>query len=43
LILQSSRRPELQGLGHALITALEKLPLARRIRWSMDVDPLDFS
>jgi primosomal protein N' (replication factor Y) len=43
LILQGSRRATLHEMGRALVPALEKLPLARRIRWSVDVDPLDFS
>jgi primosomal protein N' (replication factor Y) len=43
LILQAGKRSALQGIGHALVAALDELPLARRVRWNVDVDPLDFS
>jgi primosomal protein N' (replication factor Y) len=43
LILQATRRATLQRVGHILIEALSTHPLARRVRWSVDVDPLDYS
>jgi primosomal protein N' (replication factor Y) len=43
LILQARRRSTLQRIGHILIDTLAAHPLARRVRWSVDVDPLDFS
>ncbi len=41
LLLQSPHRSELQRLLHAWIPLLEKLKLARRVRWSLDVDPME--
>ncbi len=43
LILQARRRSTLQRIGHLLVDALDAHPLARRVRWSVDVDPLDYS
>lgn len=43
LILQAPRRATLQRIGHLLVDALAANPLARKVRWSVDVDPLDFS
>ncbi len=43
LILQATRRTTLQRLGHVLVDAMSAHPLARRVRWSVDVDPLDYS
>lgn len=43
LILQSSRRAILQRLGPRLLQLLESGPLSRKLRWSIDVDPTDFS
>ncbi len=43
LMLQSSSRQNLQRVGNALATWLDSLPEARRVRWALDVDPLDFS
>ena len=43
LILQATRRSMLQRVGHVLVDALAAHPLARRVRWSVDVDPLDYS
>ena len=39
LLLQSSRRGPLQRLLDALLPELEAEPAARRVRWSVDVDP----
>jgi len=43
LILQAGRRAPLHALGHKLVEAAEALPGARRVRWQIDVDPLDFA
>ena len=43
LILQSSHRTTLQRLGHTLTDVLSTHPLGRQVRWSIDVDPLDYS
>ncbi len=43
LLLQSSSRTELHTLLNHLIPAYESLPLSRKVRWSIDIDPLDFS
>ena len=39
LLLQCARRAPLHDLLAALVPQVEKLPLARRVRWSVDVDP----
>ena len=41
LLLQSPRRAELQRLLQAWVPLLEKLKLARKVRWSLDVDPME--
>ncbi|MDX1594920.1 MAG: primosomal protein N' [Gammaproteobacteria bacterium] len=41
LLLQSSRRNRLQGLLGVWLERLEALPEARRVRWSLDVDPIE--
>ncbi len=41
LLLQAGRRPELQSLLRALVPALSSLPDAGRVRFSVDVDPVD--
>lgn len=43
LILQSANRTRLQRTAHELIKLLEKETLARKVRWQVDVDPVDFS
>ena len=43
LLLQSSNRAELHTLLNHLVPVYEALPLSRKVRWSIDVDPLDFS
>lgn len=43
LILQAPKRAAFQRIGQQLLTALESLPQAKRVRWYVDVDPLDFS
>lgn len=43
LILQARRRTVLQHIGQQLLAALENLPQGKRVRWYVDVDPLDFS
>jgi primosomal protein N' (replication factor Y) len=39
LLVQSPRRDALQRLLAAWVPALADLPQARRVRWSIDVDP----
>ncbi len=41
LLFQSSRRPELHALLDVLMPKIEKLKLAKKVRWSLDVDPVD--
>lgn len=41
LLLQSSRRANLQKLLDTWTPALETLPSSRKVRWSLDVDPVD--
>jgi len=39
--LQSAQRQDLQTLLAELAPRLERLPGARRVRWSLDVDPVE--
>jgi primosomal protein N' (replication factor Y) len=41
LLFQSSKRPELHALLDVLMPKIEKLKLAKKVRWSLDVDPVD--
>ena len=41
LLLQSGSRQALHELLNRLVAALETLPAARRVRWSVDVDPIE--
>ena len=41
LVLSSPERRALHRLLDATIPLLHALPEARRVRWSLDVDPLD--
>lgn len=43
LILQANKRTTFQRMGQQLLASLEVLPQSRRVRWYVDVDPLDFS
>jgi len=43
LIIQSGERAALHNLLRRLLPQYEELPLSRRVRWSIDIDPLDFS
>ena len=43
LLLRADRRPPLHALLRAWLPALEALPDARRLRWSLDVDPADLN
>jgi primosomal protein N' (replication factor Y) len=42
LILQSTHRTALQNALSKTMTNVESLPLAKKVRWSLDVDPQDF-
>ena len=39
--MQAAQRSVLHQLVHMLLPALEQHPLARKVRWSIDIDPLD--
>lgn len=41
LLLQSSERAPLHGLLRRQLPDLDTLPAARKVRWSLDVDPID--
>jgi primosomal protein N' (replication factor Y) len=41
LLVQAQERPALQRLLTDWIPRLNTLPDARRVRWSIDVDPID--
>ncbi len=41
LLFQSNKRPELHGLLDVLMPKIEKLKQAKKVRWSLDVDPVD--
>jgi primosomal protein N' (replication factor Y) (superfamily II helicase) len=41
LLVESAERGPLQRFLKGWIEALERLPAARRVRWALDVDPLD--
>ena len=42
LLIQASARPALQKFLRSWVTMLRALPQAGKVRWSVDVDPLDF-
>ncbi len=41
LLLSGASRTQLQAFLAGWVPALAELPMARRVRWSLDVDPLD--
>lgn len=41
LLLQSNKRQDLHKLLDKLLPQIDKLKLAKKIRWSLDVDPVD--
>jgi hypothetical protein len=41
LLVSSSERPRLHAALEAAFPTIHALPLARRVRWSLDVDPVD--
>lgn len=43
LIIQASKRSSLHCMGKQLILALAALPQGKKVRWHMDVDPIDFT
>jgi primosomal protein N' (replication factor Y) (superfamily II helicase) len=43
VIIESARRSELQRLLIALMPFIENHPDSRKVRWSVDVDPVDFT
>jgi primosomal protein N' (replication factor Y) len=42
LLIQAGARPALQKFLRSWVTMLRALPQASKVRWSVDVDPLDF-
>jgi primosomal protein N' (replication factor Y) len=42
LLLEAPQRRDLHGVLEPLLPQLYAHPLARRIRWSLDVDPVAF-
>ncbi len=43
LLLQAQSRPLMQKLLHSAKPAIEMLPTAKKVRWSLDIDPQDLS
>ncbi|MEX2365805.1 MAG: primosomal protein N' [Pseudohongiellaceae bacterium] len=43
LLLQADNRTLVHQYSRALILALEQHPLQRKVRWAIDIDPLDFT
>ncbi len=41
LLLQSEKRKELHSLLDRLIAEIESMPASKKVRWSLDVDPID--
>ena len=41
LLLSADARRSLHAALHAALPAIHALPEARRVRWSLDVDPVD--
>jgi primosomal protein N' (replication factor Y) len=41
LLFQNANRQELHGLLDALIPKISKLKQTNKVRWSLDVDPVD--
>ena len=42
LLLNSTQRSQLHAVLHAVQEQLYTLPQARKVRWSLDIDPVDF-
>lgn len=41
LLVQAKHRPQLQGFLKNLIPDIEKISIKQRVRWSLDVDPME--
>jgi primosomal protein N' (replication factor Y) len=41
LLLQSNSRQALQRVLTMLVPKIEQLKLSKKVRWSLDVDPID--
>jgi primosomal protein N' (replication factor Y) (superfamily II helicase) len=41
LLIQTDHRGSLQKTLHPALQAIESLPLSRKVRWSLDIDPLE--
>jgi primosomal protein N' (replication factor Y) len=42
LFLQASTRKDLQNMLRPWVTQIKKHPLSNRVKWSIDVDPIEF-
>ena len=42
LLVQANKRPSLHRQLDELVLNVQKLPSARKVRWSIDVDPQDY-
>jgi primosomal protein N' (replication factor Y) len=43
VLLSAAQRRDLHGALDATLPAIRELPEARRLRWSLDVDPIDLA
>ena len=43
LLLSAPQRAQLHYAVQAIVSFAEQLPAARRVKWSIDIDPIDFS
>ncbi|MEE9552273.1 MAG: hypothetical protein V3V89_04435, partial [Gammaproteobacteria bacterium] len=41
LLIQAKKRSNLRNLLQPWVIGLERLPSARKVRWSLDIDPQD--
>ena len=41
LLLRAAHRPSLHALADSVVSEVESAPQARRVRWSLDVDPVE--
>lgn len=43
LLLQSQQRALISNILHHALTSLEAIPEGRKVKWSIDIDPIDFT
>jgi primosomal protein N' (replication factor Y) len=41
LLISCQQRSAAQSIAEQLVSHAEQLPLAKKVRWSIDVDPID--